>query len=812
MNRPVSCRWQFRPLLLFIVCIACGLSAATAAGGDGAAATQTKVMFIGDSITFGKAYNFRFLLWRKLREAGYTQVDFVGRQKTQAYFGDYDPDHESFGGKPADFVRDRTARSIAEIKPDIAVIHLSTNDYWQQAQPRIKWNKSKNAFDYPQDAGPQQTVSEIGEIVANLQKANPNVNVLIAKFEIPYCYRFWLKGLHEGIDTLAAETSTDASTVQTLDLVTDWNHDPRNRHVSLKYDGKLDHDFDTQDKDGAHPSTAGSLKIANRVYDAITPWIGKPAGKPQPYDWQDPPSLSQGAEASADSVSGPYEPNRAVDGDVLTSWVADDKQPGHALTVDLGAAQSVKGTAIYWWTNGNAYSYTIDVSGDGKKWTTVVDKTQGKPRQLAVALRGQYDKFDAEGVRFIRVANINIHNEHWSGAKPGISEFRAFSKAVADPASAVMRESQTEGTHVEPGHKPDEPEPQPRVTFNKKPPKPARTHPPLPVNSNATDEAAAVLAYVSSYSNETFNGVIVGQNCGHGDEMPRQHKQLVEKLHEDTGKWVGMLGIDYEFIRRYSLSDLSKANGYLIDHWNKGGLVTVNVTPVNPFHHKGNVFKTEDVDMRKLLDPTSDKHEAWMASLDHWAAALGELQEAGVVVLWRPMQEPNGRHFWYGRNSAGNERGDVYRLLYRHMHDYFTREKKLNNLLWVYSPVGGGDDVCYPGDEYVDIVGGTQYEKELTIWGYTKAMTYDKTYGMNEYGHNYKNAPGDFDMRKYVENIKARFPRVAYWVSWHNWGDTHMAIVSNEHAREMMNSDDVITRDEIDWKSWLPKVRELRQD
>ncbi len=54
------------------------------------------------------------------------------------------------------------------------------------------------------------------------------------------------------------------------------------------------------------------------------------------------------------------------------------------------------------------------------------------------------------------------------------------------------------------------------------------------------------------------------------------------------------------------------------------------------------------VDLEKLLTPGNETHDRWMKELDTIAAGLKELQDANVVVLWRPFHEMNGGWFWWG--------------------------------------------------------------------------------------------------------------------------------------------------------------------
>ena len=113
-----------------------------------------------------------------------------------------------------------------------------------------------------------------------------------------------------------------------------------------------------------------------------------------------------------------------------------------------------------------------------------------------------------------------------------------------------------------------------------------------------------------------------------------------------------------------------------------------------------------------------------------------ELQEAGVVVLWRPLHEAAGNYGkWGGTGKAwfwwGSEGPEPYIALYRNMFDYFTNEKGLHNLIWVWN---GQEADWYPGDKYVDIVGydiyddvnkhkaGDKYYKDLMAWSGSNKM------------------------------------------------------------------------------------------
>jgi hypothetical protein len=195
-----------------------------------------------------------------------------------------------------------------------------------------------------------------------------------------------------------------------------------------------------------------------------------------------------------------------------------------------------------------------------------------------------------------------------------------------------------------------------------------------------------------------------------------------------------------------------------------------------------------------------------MAELDKIAAGLAELRDAGVVVLWRPFHEMTfNRTFWWDIGAhPGNP--EPFKDMWRHMFDYFTYEKGLNNLLWVYS-AGNNEsenpvlETLYPGDEYVDIVGIDIYNDTVYIGGsaYQKLLGLDKPFALTEFGPGVRD--GSFDNVRLINTIKQRYPQTSYFLLWHSWTDNEIAIVDNQNAIALLNDPWVITRDEVQWRS-----------
>jgi mannan endo-1,4-beta-mannosidase len=222
--------------------------------------------------------------------------------------------------------------------------------------------------------------------------------------------------------------------------------------------------------------------------------------------------------------------------------------------------------------------------------------------------------------------------------------------------------------------------------------------PQAPANSHSNTRARAVLTYFQSLEARPDKRLLSGQFSNFGG---RANLDLLTEIHDQSGHWPAFLGVDYAGRGGVSTEEPNKT---AIEYWKEGGLVTVSTHLYDPVRATNNAFgglRDKDVDLNTLLDPGTDTHARWMHELDQVAAGLQELQNNGVVVLWRPFHEMNGDWFWWdGKDPA------TFKKLWHQMFDYFTRTKGLNNLLWVYAPNHGTNTAdYYPGNGYVDLVG-----------------------------------------------------------------------------------------------------------
>jgi mannan endo-1,4-beta-mannosidase len=240
-----------------------------------------------------------------------------------------------------------------------------------------------------------------------------------------------------------------------------------------------------------------------------------------------------------------------------------------------------------------------------------------------------------------------------------------------------------------------------------------------PANSNSSDDVKKVLKFLYDIKG---HGIITGQQNLAPDVM-----SWTDKVLNITGCYPGLLGEDFTYgnaayLKRKEIVDT------VTDYWNKGGLVTISWHQVNPETWDGSIdegpfeytqYQMSQEKFNQIFVPESDLQIKYQQHIDTIAGYLKQLQEAGVVVLWRPYHEMNGGWFWWGAKANFTD-------LWKGMFNRYTKYHHLNNLIWVWSPniSQSGMTDYYPGDEYVDIVGLDGYV-DITNWDIRSSLSAD---------------------------------------------------------------------------------------
>ena len=320
----------------------------------------------------------------------------------------------------------------------------------------------------------------------------------------------------------------------------------------------------------------------------------------------------------------------------------------------------------------------------------------------------------------------------------------------------------------------------------------------VPANLQAMPEAKKLLNYLEALPNRSPQRFVLGQQAHMYKVEDKDFSRDMKPLLDKHGKWPALIGGDYMHWESPEPSIPGNQNN-LISYWKKGGLVTISIHMRNPWSSgQTDSWYTSNANINDLLRAGSQSNRWYMKELDRLAEGLKEMNEKGVVVLWRPFHEPPGRFFWWNADGRDN-----YKKLWRHMFEYFTYTKKLNNLLWVWSAfvMWNNEDQIpwYPGNNYVDIVALDNYQDVFNNSNmrnaYNRLIGLGKPFAIAETGCGYKQ-PCPTDYSKYLDAIRKEYNKTTYVMFW---GQGH-AIHRSTNSEGVVNHSSAITLDTLDWR------------
>ena len=193
------------------------------------------------------------------------------------------------------------------------------------------------------------------------------------------------------------------------------------------------------------------------------------------------------------------------------------------------------------------------------------------------------------------------------------------------------------------------------------------------------------------------------------------HKKRSD-VKDVCGKYPAVFGWDMSKLGKYEYNidsvNFEHMKGWIKEVYKMGGINTVSWHFDN--FHGGTSWDVGDKVVTSIL-PGGKNHKAYTDKLDKFANFVGDLRvgflfKKDIPLIFRPFHEHTGSWFWWGKGHCTPEE---YKQLWRFTVKYLRDEKGLHNLLYAYSP-----DVfenkehyleCYPGDDYVDILGVDDY-------------------------------------------------------------------------------------------------------
>ncbi len=341
---------------------------------------------------------------------------------------------------------------------------------------------------------------------------------------------------------------------------------------------------------------------------------------------------------------------------------------------------------------------------------------------------------------------------------------------------------------------------------------------------------------------DTDDGALMGQSLGYGNQI---NESYIEPENNDTpindnDKLIdrsyirlveiptykpAMISIGYETDQLYTLAELQAANNKLKTHWDAGGIVMIHWMPLNPWVNDASNIEDNRGSIDELAPPGDEDtpidlnallaggtmRGTWLRKLDAMAEALIHLKDLQVPVLWSPLPAMNSADkYWWGLEASFDSEdindASLYTNLWKDMYTYFTEEKKLNHLIWVYSPTEGealpGEaaeqgapvDWALPKDDddnivAVDVIGAMVHSNDLSIADYEALNDLGKPFGLARYNPvssenmgGEASIPNHFDNLVYGDRLNGSYPNAGFWVSWHSYART----VGNDELKNFM--------------------------
>jgi mannan endo-1,4-beta-mannosidase len=207
---------------------------------------------------------------------------------------------------------------------------------------------------------------------------------------------------------------------------------------------------------------------------------------------------------------------------------------------------------------------------------------------------------------------------------------------------------------------------------------------------------------------------------GHHDDLAYGVGWRGDKGRSDvksvTGSYPALYGWDLARMELDSAKDINnipfkEQRTFVKQVYQRGGINTFCWHLNNPVNGK-TAWDTSQNTVREII-PGGAHQQEYVKYLDRIVRYLKTLKgEEGepIPILFRPFHELTGNWFWWCKNTCS---ADEFKNLWRFTIDYLRKDKKLHNLLIVYSVADfkTADDFMerYPGDNYVDVVGFDTY-------------------------------------------------------------------------------------------------------
>lgn len=241
-----------------------------------------------------------------------------------------------------------------------------------------------------------------------------------------------------------------------------------------------------------------------------------------------------------------------------------------------------------------------------------------------------------------------------------------------------------------------------------------------------------------------------------------------EALSNKIGVWPAIVTLEYcwstgtlQTSSAESAMQWKVMNPQFIEHWEKGGIVKVRTTFPNPCNDKFGGANDDNVNVESILTDGTPQRIRWLGLLNEISMGFQDLEIHGVSVIYGGLEEPNNKNYWWGKLTD-----DQKDALWLDMHNYLTKTKKNNNVIWLFSPTASAkpnliSDKIRP---YIDIVGLNIYSGTLKPYKeyYNGMIELQKPFIIGYWAP--KADVGIYDYSTVMSEIKQTWPRTIGFV------------------------------------------------
>lgn len=233
----------------------------------------------------------------------------------------------------------------------------------------------------------------------------------------------------------------------------------------------------------------------------------------------------------------------------------------------------------------------------------------------------------------------------------------------------------------------------------------------FPSDKKATGAVTELLSVINT---QLGNGIMLG----HQDDLAYGNKWYGDPGRSDVKSVCG----DYPAVFGWNITNIESGSTLNIDSVSfenlklyikevhkMGGISALSWEAMNPIATDSSELSSKGNVVQSVLEDENIQ-KRYLSHLDQLATYLNSIKdEKGTLIpfIFQPFQEYNvsGKHWWSNDKCSPDE----FKKLWKLTVDYLRNEKKVHHLLYACSFYAGLNTAdittCYPGKDYVDILG-----------------------------------------------------------------------------------------------------------